>query len=128
MVLECRNAIVGAAEVLTFGKHKYARGNWKLGFPASEVVDSLGRHLLALMDGESRDPETGLLHVDHITVNALFLAEMARRPERNDIYKLEDHDNVQLDRRCDEEQGRTPSLAGCTAGGQDPRKEDRSSR
>jgi hypothetical protein len=84
-VLEARHAIEGAAEVLEFGMIKYSRGNWKKGFPATDVIDSLLRHINKLLEGETHDEESKKLHVDHITVNAMFLAEMFRRPEWNDI-------------------------------------------
>lgn len=84
LVLEAGAALKGAADVLTFGMEKYSRGNWKKGLPATEIADSLLRHLTAYLAGEDADPETGLPHVDHITVNALFLGTMARRPECDD--------------------------------------------
>ena len=78
LVLEAGEALKGAAQVLTFGKHKYSRSNWKKGLPVTEITDSLLRHLVAYLSGEDTDPETGELHVDHVTVNALFLGTMAR--------------------------------------------------
>lgn len=67
---------------------KYSRGNWKKGLPVTEVIDSLLRHIKAYLDPtiSDYDEESGLHHVDHITVNALFLATMARRTECDDRY------------------------------------------
>lgn len=86
LVLEAGDALKGAADILTFGMGKYSRGNWKKGLPVTQVIDSLCRHLVAYLDPDQPDvdAETGLPHVDHITVNALFLATMARRAECDD--------------------------------------------
>jgi hypothetical protein len=42
------------------------------------ISDSLMRHLLALLDGQDRDPESGLHHIDHIAANVGFLAEFIK--------------------------------------------------
>lgn len=67
--------ILGTAKVLTFGANKYGVDNWKL-IPNSEVYrykDALMRHLLAYLAGEKVDPDSGLLHLDHIAANTMFL-------------------------------------------------------
>jgi len=75
LVFEFRRALEGAARSFGEGVEKYGRGNWKKGMPPEEVIDSMGRHLLALMSGELIDEKSGLPHVDKITSNALMLAE-----------------------------------------------------
>ncbi len=83
MILEAKHAINGCAAVLEMGAKKYSRGNWRKGLNHNEVVDSLLRHLTEYMSGEESDAESGLLHVDHILCNALFLAELTRtHPEK----------------------------------------------
>ena len=46
--------------------------NWKKGLDQKEILDSLTRHLFALISGEENDPESGLPHMGHIMCNALF--------------------------------------------------------
>lgn len=85
MVLEAHNALNGCAEVLAFGAKKYSRGNWRNGLKHTEICDSLVRHLSAYLSGENTDPESKLLHVNHILCNALFLAEtVVTHPELDD--------------------------------------------
>lgn len=41
------------------GAHKYGRDNWKLGIPASRYIDSLYRHLWALMEDDEAEDHGG---------------------------------------------------------------------
>lgn len=59
--------------VLEFGAQKYARNNWKKGLKKSQILDSMLRHLKAMLEGEEIDPESGLAHIGHIQCNAMFL-------------------------------------------------------
>jgi hypothetical protein len=84
-VLTAPNALAGIANVMEYGKNKYARNNWRKGLVYTEIVDSLLRHAAAFMVGKDIDEESGLPHVDHMLCNALFLAEMVRiHPELDD--------------------------------------------
>lgn len=58
--------------VLMFGAEKYAPDNWKKGLDMKEILESMQRHLAALMDGELNDVESGLPHMGHIQCNAMF--------------------------------------------------------
>lgn len=78
LVFDAPEALQGAVRVLEYGLAKYGRDNWRKGFPHTDLADSLLRHLGAWLGGEDNDREDGLPHVDHISVNALFLAEMVR--------------------------------------------------
>lgn len=65
-------ALEPMVRVLMFGAEKYSKDNWKKGLDEDEILESLTRHLTSLMDGELRDKESGLLHIGHIMVNAMF--------------------------------------------------------
>jgi hypothetical protein len=58
--------------VLMFGAEKYTPDNWKKGLDQKEILESMQRHLAALIDGETNDPESGLPHIGHIQCNAMF--------------------------------------------------------
>ena len=59
-------------KVLEFGAQKYSADNWKKGLDKKEILESMMRHLTALMDGQEKDPESGLHHIGHIQCNAMF--------------------------------------------------------
>ena len=59
-------------EVLEFGAEKYGEFNWQKGLDKKEILESMMRHLVALMDGEQNDKESGLHHIGHIMCNAMF--------------------------------------------------------
>lgn len=48
------------------------RDNWKKGLDKSAILESMMRHLVALMDGQEIDPESNEHHIGHIMCNALF--------------------------------------------------------
>lgn len=58
--------------VLEAGAKKYAPFNWQKPMDKKEILESMQRHLAALMDGEEIDPETGYSHVGNIQCNAMF--------------------------------------------------------
>lgn len=77
-------------EVLMYGAEKYTvrdgdkvvssgDHNWKNGLKKEEILESLQRHLAALMDGEINDPESGLPHIGHIQCNAMFYAYFSQK-------------------------------------------------
>lgn len=71
-------ALTAIAEVLTFGAGKYDPHNWRKGFEWSRLYGAALRHLLAHMDGENTDPETGLSHLAHLGCCVVFLLEHER--------------------------------------------------
>lgn len=66
-------AITEVAKVMDFGADKHGRYNWMQGGDWSELVDAAMRHLLAWVEGERVDPETGLSHLSHLACNVLML-------------------------------------------------------
>lgn len=73
-----RAALLAEAEVLAFGAQKYDAHNWRKGMRWSRLGDAAMRHLLAWLDGEDNDPETGLPHLAHLRCCSGFLLEYAQ--------------------------------------------------
>lgn len=65
-------SLVPMIRVLEFGALKYAPFNWQKEMNLKEILESMQRHLAALMDGEEIDKESGISHMGHIQCNALF--------------------------------------------------------
>lgn len=59
-------------KVLMFGAKKYSPENWKKGLDKKEILESMMRHLEALMDGQESDSESGISHIGHIQANSMF--------------------------------------------------------
>jgi hypothetical protein len=86
-----RQALEGVAKVLGFGASKYGEHNWRGGIKHSRLLGAAMRHLLAIMDGEDVDPESGLPHVDHLGCCWMFLSNMQKtRPDLDDRFKKEE--------------------------------------
>lgn len=80
--------IVGVATVMAFGEKKYGRDNWRKGMAWTELCNSALRHLLAFTNGQDKDPESNLLHLDHAAACVGFLRTYIRtHPELDDRYK-----------------------------------------
>lgn len=80
----------GTANVLEYGRHKYAAHNWRKGIQFSRLLASAQRHILAFQDGEDVDAETNLSHLFHASCCLMFLSELqVRKPEMDDRYKRE---------------------------------------
>ncbi|MFW6370976.1 MAG: dATP/dGTP diphosphohydrolase domain-containing protein [Bacteroidota bacterium] len=65
-------SLIPMVRVLEFGAAKYAPENWKKGLDKKQILESMMRHLTAVMDGEETDPESGISHMGHIQCNAMF--------------------------------------------------------
>ncbi len=82
-----RQWLEGTANVLEYGKHKYAAHNWRKGIQFSRLLGAAMRHILAFQDGEDLDPETGLSHVHHASCCLMFISEIQDRlPQMDDRY------------------------------------------
>lgn len=72
-------ALEPMVKVLEFGAKKYERDNWKKGgklFTSLSILNSLMRHVFALVSGETHDLESGLPHIGHIMCNAMFWSRL----------------------------------------------------
>lgn len=80
--------LIQEALAMTYGKKKYGAYNWRGGLSHSRLIAAAMRHILAHMDGELNDPESGHLHIAHAKANLGMLLQMMKdRPELNDCYK-----------------------------------------
>lgn len=68
-----KKAMEQFVKVLEFGANKYGRDNWRKCEDPKRYVSAMFRHLMALNDGETHDPETGIRHEAHIMCSAMFL-------------------------------------------------------
>lgn len=67
-------ALAGLIGVLEYGANKYSADNWQKGLSYKSIIDCMMRHINAMLVGEMEDPESGLLHIDHVQSNAMFLS------------------------------------------------------
>lgn len=75
-------------DVLAYGTKKYSRDNWRIGMPATQIIESMLRHTFALLKGEKLDNESLCKHIGHIQCNAMFLAYvLEEKPEFDDLPK-----------------------------------------
>ena len=74
------------AKVLNYGEEKYGRDNYRMVDNAERrYLSAQMRHLLARMNGEIKDPDSGLLHSAHCQANAGSLTEMDLKKEMERI-------------------------------------------
>jgi hypothetical protein len=67
--------VKAVAEVRMYGTEKYGDSeNWRKGEP-KRYVDALYRHLLAYIEGNEVDEESGLSHLAHMACNLSFLLD-----------------------------------------------------
>lgn len=74
--------------VLMFGAKKYAPDNWKRGMNKKRILESLLRHLTAMLDGEEYDSESGLPHIGHVMCNAMFYGYYLLNPKKEIPYEV----------------------------------------
>lgn len=61
------------ARVFDYGRRKYSAHNWAKGMAWSIPIACAARHLLAIIRGETNDPESGLPHRGHVMCNLVML-------------------------------------------------------
>lgn len=88
------------ARVAEFGARKYDSWNWSKGIPRVQVLGSLLRHTFAYIRGQDRDPESGLMHTDHIIWNAATLChsvehDMEDGRRKDPLYNDKEDNDVQ---------------------------------
>ncbi|MCH2199756.1 MAG: DUF5664 domain-containing protein [Flavobacteriales bacterium] len=71
--------ILELSKVLGMGAEKYTRDNWRKGTAYQRRMASAMRHMLAWIEGEDLDPESGLPHLAHAATNCMFLMNWQRR-------------------------------------------------
>lgn len=71
-----REALEGCAQALAYGANKYSPHNFKGGIRYSRLADAAMRHVIAFIDGENQDPESGLSHIDHALASLAMLKYM----------------------------------------------------
>ena len=73
------SAIKSLAAVLTYGAKKYSPNSWQR-VERERYVGALLRHFTAYMNNPTgRDEESGLMHIEHVLCNAVFLNDMAQK-------------------------------------------------
>lgn len=75
------HALEAVAQVLTFGAEKYEANSWQNIEDQDRYLDALMRHVEALRKGETHDTGeggSGLQHMAHVAVNAMFLFEFQK--------------------------------------------------
>lgn len=83
-ILGSTDAILESAHVFGYGAKKYAAHNWIKGMPWSVPLACAVRHLLAMLDRELIDPESGRAHRGHIICNVWMLILYTRTYRQGD--------------------------------------------
>ena len=87
-----RSLLLAVAHVLKRSQDsgKYPRYNWREGAEYTRFASSALRHLMAWLDGQDMDHESGLPHLWHAATNIAFLVEWEdRRIGTDDRYGKE---------------------------------------
>ena len=90
MSLVPRGLIEGAARGMGYGKTKYGQDNWRKGFADSRLLDAVLRHVVAYVNGERRDPESGLCHLDHAACGLGMVMDQLRARANGEVVGKDD--------------------------------------
>jgi hypothetical protein len=81
--------IEGAANAFEFGTKKYSAHNWRKGIEVSILVRSLLSHVMKYNNGENKDRESGLHHLDHACATLAMLITTAKTmPHMDNRYSV----------------------------------------
>jgi len=69
--------------------------NWREN-PPTDHLDAAIRHIMAHLDGEARDKESGLRHLSHAAVNLMFEIERVAGTKNNEMLALEQRKYVEI--------------------------------
>ena len=70
------SALIPVAQVMKNGADKYGRANWRrYSVKRTIYLEAALRHILADLDGENIDPESGLPHAAHAAAGLLILLD-----------------------------------------------------
>jgi hypothetical protein len=96
-------ALEKIASVMTYGKQKYGRDNWRGGIVYSRLLAAVMRHINSYRKGETFDPETGLSHLSHASCGLMMLLEFEEtRPDLDDRFlqvKKEVDNVIQIEKK-----------------------------
>jgi hypothetical protein len=67
--------VIGVAQVMAYGAKKYDLHNWRKGSTVNTFLGSALRHIVAYLDGENLDPESGVAHLAHAATNIGFVLQ-----------------------------------------------------
>ena len=85
-----RDFLEGTAQVMAFGAGKYSRNAWRRGIAHTRLLDAAMRHIIAIIDGEDIDPESGLPHRHHACASLnMYCGMTVIRPDLDDRWKEE---------------------------------------
>lgn len=92
-------ALLGTAQILTFGADKYKDRGWEVGIEYSRIYGALLRHITAWWQGEELDPESGLSHLHHAGCCIMFLQTYVERNNRSESRGEDRAYSLELDDR-----------------------------
>lgn len=75
-------SVIGrVVDIMEYGANKYSRDNWKK-VPRDEYLKAGLRHIVAVLEGEETDKESGFNHLDHAVCNMIYAAYQRTKTEQ----------------------------------------------
>jgi hypothetical protein len=86
--------ICGAASAFGYGVKKYGRFNYREGIEHTRLAAAVMRHILAYLDGENYDSESGLLHLSHAAASlGMLMWHDNNRPDLDDRWRANNEES-----------------------------------